>query len=317
MRYSRALLIVVVLAGPIPASMSHAADETSAAREHAQKGKAFMDLGKYTDAAAEYEAAYTDKPDPTLLLNLAQAYRLAGNSEKALFFYRKYLQHVPKSPYRADIEEKIAALEKTGATGAGDKGRAGNVAPPPIDDNAGAPPPAPPPNIAPMRGPAYSPPPPPAAGPGPGGNPIVAPGPTPPPETRTAPPPSVAPIDQDKNLHGKNLRLAGLVTGGAGALSFVVAAIFGAQAQDAAKSVEKTAASGGTYNPSDDQRGRSAQTKEVAFIIIGTSALAAGGVIYYLGARHPTEGGSPPPGSVALMPSAAPDRMGASLRVTF
>ena len=115
MRYSRALLTVVVVAvlgGP--ASRTFAADETSAAREHAQKGKAFMDLGKYAEAAAEYEAAYADKQDPTLLLNLAQAYRLDGNGNKAIFFYRKYLQHVPKSPYRADIEENGLVLTLRG-----------------------------------------------------------------------------------------------------------------------------------------------------------------------------------------------------------
>ena len=144
MRYPRALLAVVLTgaigAGLLPASTSFgAADETSAAREHAQKGKAFMDLGKYNEAAAEYEAAYAEKQDPTLLLNLAQAYRMAGNGNKAIFFYRKYLQHVPKSPYRADIEEKIATLEKSGATG--------TVAPTPVGDNAGTQPPTTPPTV--------------------------------------------------------------------------------------------------------------------------------------------------------------------------
>ena len=135
---------------------------------------------------------------------------------------------------------------------------------------------------------------------------------SPPPEPPGTAPPTEEPVD-----HGKNLRLAGLVTGGAGVLSYVVAAIFGGQAKDAQRNVEKTANAGGTFDPSEDQRGRSAQTREVTFIVIGTAALAAGGVIYYLGAHHPTEGGSPPPGSVALLPSAAPDRMGAALRVTF
>ncbi len=140
MRYPRALLAIVLTgaigAGLLPASTSFAAaDETSAAREHAQKGKAFMDLGKYNEAAAEYEAAYAEKQDPTLLLNLAQAYRMAGNGNKAVFFYRKYLQHVPKSPYRADIEDKIATLEKGGATG--------SVAPPPAGENPITPPPPP------------------------------------------------------------------------------------------------------------------------------------------------------------------------------
>lgn len=312
MRYPRALLAVVLtgaIGASLPASTSFAADETSAAREHAQKGTAFMDLGKYSEAAAEYEAAYADKQDPALLLNLAQAYRMAGNGNKAIFFYRKYLQHVPKSPYRADIEEKIATLEKAGATGA--------VTPPPASDNAGAQPPTAPPAV-PATPPA--PPPGPAAGatPGPPGAPPVAPPnpavATPPPPLAPPPssPPEAAPID-----HGKNLRLAGLVTGGAGVLSYVVAAIFGGQAKDAQRNVEKTANAGGTFDPNEDQRGRSAQTKEVAFIVVGSAALAAGGVLYYLGTRHPAETGSPPAGSVALLPAVAPDRAGAALRVTF
>jgi tetratricopeptide (TPR) repeat protein len=301
-------------AGLLPASMSFAADETSAAREHAQKGKAFMDLGKYNEAAAEYEAAYAVKQDPTLLLNLAQAYRMAGNGNKAVFFYRKYLQHVPKSPYRADIEDKIAALEKSGATGA--------VTPPPAGDNPPTPPPpgpttpTPPPGPPTGSGPGQPNPPGGASGSPPGApppvNPVVAPS-TPPPLPPGPQQPAVeAPVD-----HGKNLRVAGMVTGGAGVLSYVLAAIFAAQAKDAQHNVEKTANAGGTFNPSEDQRGRSAQTKEVTFIIVGTAALAAGGVIYYLGARHPVEAGSPPPGSVALLPTLAPDRAGAALRVTF
>jgi hypothetical protein len=136
---------------------------------------------------------------------------------------------------------------------------------------------------------------------------------SPPPEIPgTAPSPGAEPID-----HGKNLRLAGLVTGGVGAISLVVGAIFGGAAKDAQRNVEKTANAGGTFDPSEDERGRSAQTREITFIVIGAAALAAGGVIYYLGARHPVESGSPPPGSVALLPSAAPNRMGAALRVTF
>jgi hypothetical protein len=130
---------------------------------------------------------------------------------------------------------------------------------------------------------------------------MVSPAPPAGPETPGTSP-SAAPIDHDKDLHdkdlhdkdlhGKNLRLAGMVTGGAGVVSFVVAAIFGGQAKDAAKNVEKTAGNGGTYDPTEDQRGRSAQTREITFVVVGTAALVAGGVIYYLGASHPSEGGA-------------------------
>jgi hypothetical protein len=140
-----------------------------------------------------------------------------------------------------------------------------------------------------------------------------------------APGPSPAPASAVD--HGKNLRLGGLIAGGVGVASFVAAGIFGSQAKDAARNVEKVAASGGSYDQVKDQdsRGRTAQGREVVSIIIGVVALAGGGVLYYLGARHPaTEGATPSGGpavSVSLLPAASLDqlgaRMGADLRVTF
>jgi tetratricopeptide (TPR) repeat protein len=321
------LLAVLVLAALVVPRSSLAADETSIAREHAQKGKAFMDLGKYTEAATEYEAAYAAKPDPALLLNLAQAYRLAGNTDKALFFYRKYLQHVPKSPYRADIEEKIAALEKQGKTEA----RTGGTAPAPVAEQpqpqvqtAGAPPPVSPGYLPPsgLPGPGGAPPgaPPPGSYGGPAplppgseGNPAIAPG-------GTLPPPATGPAAAPAADHGQKLKLAGLVTGGVGVVSFVVAAVFGAQAKDAAQKIEQAAAAGGTYGPAlqdQDSRGRSAQTKATAFVVLGVAALAGGGVLYYLGARQGATEGQPAPGTVAILPAASIDEVGAAVRVTF
>ncbi len=301
------------------------------AREHAQKGKAFMDLGKYSEAAAEYEEAYADKPDPALLLNLAQAYRLAGNGDKAVFFYRKYLQYVPKSPYRADIEEKIAALEKSGAS-AEKAGRS------PITSPASTAPTSPPPTSAPPSGSPGAPPGPQTTTPPPGTSPAtgepntnLAPAANPPnavtPSSMAPPPeaPGSAPPPPSAVDHGKNLRLGGLIAGGVGVASFVAAGIFGTQAKDAARNVEMVAASGGNYDQVKDQdsRGRTAQGREAVSIIIGVVALAGGGVLYYLGARHPATEGAPPSGgpavSVSLLPAAALDRSrwGADLRVTF
>jgi tetratricopeptide (TPR) repeat protein len=341
MRYSTILLATLLCAGVVRTPASFAAGETTVAREHAQKGKAFMDLGKYSEAAAEYEEAYADKPDPALLLNLAQAYRLAGNGDKAVFFYRKYLQYVPKSPYRADIEEKIAALEKSGAS-AEKAGRS------PVTSTAsGAPtsaPTSPPPASQTPSGSPGAPPGPQTTTPPPGAPPAtgepnanLAPGANPPnaatPGSMTppleAPGSAPAPAPASAVDHGKNLRLGGLIAGGVGVASFVAAGIFGSQAKDAARNVEMVAASGGNYDQVKDQdsRGRTAQGREAVSIIIGVVALAGGGVLYYLGARHPaTEGATPSGGpAVSLLPAAALDqlgarsgtRLGADLRVTF
>ncbi|HXI60194.1 MAG TPA: tetratricopeptide repeat protein, partial [Polyangia bacterium] len=106
--------MAIVLGWLIASAPARAEDTaaTAAAREHYQKGTAFFDLGKYQDAIKEFEAAYEAKNDPAFLYNLAQSYRLAGNPEQALRFYRTYLRKNPKPPNRADIEEKIAQLEK-------------------------------------------------------------------------------------------------------------------------------------------------------------------------------------------------------------
>lgn len=46
------------------------------------------------------------------LYNLGQSYRLANDAEQALYFYRAYLRTAPDSANRAEVEERIAALEK-------------------------------------------------------------------------------------------------------------------------------------------------------------------------------------------------------------
>jgi tetratricopeptide (TPR) repeat protein len=303
------LVVPVVLILTTP-RVAVAADDTTVAREHFEKGKAFMDLGKYNEAAAEYEAAYAAKPDPTLLLNLAQAHRQAGNAEKALRFYRKYLQYVPKSPYRADIEDKIAALEKQVKEGTStapppaNNASSGSTAPAPPGTGTGQPPYSPPPPAPP---PGYEPP--------PSGYPSSSTPPPPagPPPAASSPPPAAA-VD-----HGKNLKIAAYAAGGLGVVSFVLAAVFAAQAKDAAQKIETAAAAGGTFDATlqnQDSRGRSAQTKEVAFLVVGVAALAGGGVLYYFGRRQGGEG-APAPGTVALLPAASATDLGAALRVTF
>jgi len=83
------------------------------AREHFIKGTKAFDLGLYEDAVREYTAAYQAKADPALLYNIAQAHRQAGHAKEALRFYRVYLSKVPSASNRADVEAKVAELQKT------------------------------------------------------------------------------------------------------------------------------------------------------------------------------------------------------------
>ena len=87
------------------------ADERSEARGRYERGTAMFDLGKYLDAAHEYEAAYELKNDPALLFNIGQAYRQANDPAAALRAYRAYLRRSATPSNHAEVEARIAELE--------------------------------------------------------------------------------------------------------------------------------------------------------------------------------------------------------------
>ena len=62
--------------------------------------------------AEEYREAFKGVHDPVILYNIAQSYRLGGNTEQALFFYRSFLRNVPNDPSRPEVEERIRKLEQ-------------------------------------------------------------------------------------------------------------------------------------------------------------------------------------------------------------
>jgi len=98
---------------PMPDS---AAPLTSAQRQeiraHYQRASRDYDLGKFEEAIDEYQVIYEIDGDPVMLYNLAQAYRLAEQPDKAIQFYRRYLQRAPEAKNREAVEQKISALEK-------------------------------------------------------------------------------------------------------------------------------------------------------------------------------------------------------------
>jgi tetratricopeptide (TPR) repeat protein len=104
-------LVFVLLATLLVAAPARAG--TATAREHYVRGTKLFDLGKYKEAAEEYELAYQEKDDPALLYNIAQAYRLAGDNESALRAYRGYLRRQPTTPNRAEVEGRISELQAT------------------------------------------------------------------------------------------------------------------------------------------------------------------------------------------------------------
>lgn len=104
MRRARVLLLTLCLLS----TRAFAEDEF---RRHYEEGLTAYELGEFTRAAEAYKAAHRVRRDPALLYNIGQAYRLGGNLEQAVFFYRSYLRAVANPPNRRDLEERIRTLD--------------------------------------------------------------------------------------------------------------------------------------------------------------------------------------------------------------
>ena len=139
------------------------ASEPSAARQAYDQATAAFGLGHYAEAAEKYETAFSLRPDPALLYDAAQAYRLAGNRPRALELYRNYLRLYPNRQNADEARNQVAALTKALEDEKSAPPAATSSPPPPV----GAAPASPPP-VAPIVSVAEpSPAPPPAPSPGP------------------------------------------------------------------------------------------------------------------------------------------------------
>jgi hypothetical protein len=89
------------------------ADDVEEARAYVNKATGAYALSHYAVAAENFEKAFELKPDPALLYNAAQAYRLAGNKERALELYESYVRvYTSKKDMRPDIEGHIKQLKE-------------------------------------------------------------------------------------------------------------------------------------------------------------------------------------------------------------
>src|SRR5437868_3375157 len=90
-----------------------AGPDEDTARELTRRGHINYNLGHYLDAVRDYEEAYRLVPDPTLLYNVAQAYRQAGKLERALNLYRTFLREAPPNhPSVPPAKSRAAQLDK-------------------------------------------------------------------------------------------------------------------------------------------------------------------------------------------------------------
>jgi hypothetical protein len=101
---------------------------------------------------------------------------------------------------------------------------------------------------------------------------------------------------------GRNLRIAGIATGGAGIVALGVGVAFGFKV----KSIEDEIAKDTVYRPSRYDDGRAAERNMFVFTGVGVAAVAAGGVMYYLGHSAARSGERDTGPAVTLAPLVGP-----------
>jgi hypothetical protein len=109
-------------------------------RNRLKKANALAGEGDCPAAIDQYSVAYDMLNDPVVLFNRAECYRRTGDHANAVADYRVFLYRMPKARNRADIEAKIAALERPAPPPSSTYETA---APPPYTDAAVAAAPAP------------------------------------------------------------------------------------------------------------------------------------------------------------------------------
>lgn len=117
---ARVVLLVAVVTGggavaraqdqPAPARPSQSDQDRSRAL-YEEGSRAYKD-GQYQKAVELFLSAYELSHAPAILFNVAQAYRLAGACERALSYYRRSLEEEPDAANRAEVEERIAEMER-------------------------------------------------------------------------------------------------------------------------------------------------------------------------------------------------------------
>lgn len=112
-RAPRALVAAVLLAGFV-LPWTALADPRVEAKRHFKTGMGLINDGRYDDGISELLEAYSIKPHPNVLFNVAKAYEAAGRPKDALDYYRRYLDANPpdSGPVRATVERLEASLPK-------------------------------------------------------------------------------------------------------------------------------------------------------------------------------------------------------------
>ena len=264
-----ALLVILALAAPASAqSKQPTQQQINAAKQHFAAAEAAKAKGDFKTAAVEYLAAYEQFNDPEFFFNVAEVYRLSNDDANALMYYQKYLELDPNGRGAANARLNADALRRSiAAKEDAAKHAAEAEAKRKAEEDAK------------RNAPAQQP---------------VA---QTPPEQEVDEPEPVTP-----GAPGRTMRIAGIATGGAGVVAIGVGVLFGLKS----KSISNELSEADMFDQARYDDGKAAERNMYIFTGVGVAALAAGGVLYYLGHRA----GAQVSDSVAVAPSFAHNQLG-------
>ncbi|HKA91616.1 MAG TPA: hypothetical protein VKE22_28330 [Haliangiales bacterium] len=145
--------------------------------------------------------------------------------------------------------------------------------------------------------------------------------PAPPP----APPPSVdvraqteppAPVPEEAPRPGKGMRVAGIVSMGAGAAALAGGVVFGLRAKSLASDLEDATRAGMPWSQDladKESQGKTMNALAIVGYSVGAAAIVTGGILYYLGAQKDARAEE----RTAIVPAIGPDGARVTLRVSF
>jgi tetratricopeptide (TPR) repeat protein len=302
-----ALRVFVILAalGASAYAQKGATKDAERARALYDAGRKAYNLGDFDLAIESWKQGYNLKDDPVFLYNIAQAYRQKEDLPKALFFYKSYLREARDAPFRAEVEERVAEiqkaleLEKAAATAPPSGAASPSVpedkpkpeAPPPVEPPPAPTPASPPVSSVPAPTPAVV-------------TPLVALAPS-------------AALPGAPAHPGRTWKIAGLVSAGVGVALVGTGLVLARKHASIASDIEDASKRGETWTSDledKDAEGRRAATLSQVTLGVGVAALVGGGVMYFLG-RSRDARGSTERARLELTPMASP--MSATLGATW
>jgi len=246
-------------------------------RQHYEKATRAYDIGKYDEAIAEYQNVYEISGDSKMLYNIGQAYRLNGQPEQAVRFYRRYLQRLPNAVNREDVEKKIADQEKTleeQKVAAAAAAAAAAAPPPPVRTT---PPPAP----------------------------IVL-----------APPPTSPPPPAPVSTYSPGLRIASYVCLAAGGAALGFSAVAGYMAKSKGDQLTSDSNEGKVFRTSLESQGKLWDKLALGSVIGGGALAITGGILFFVSGSQESEHAQASGHFVAL-PVLGPDSAGLAGTLVF